>query len=163
MRRNLEHLLILLSCIFIFSTKVSAQAGDNAERDEATESARVAAVPSYIIQPNDLLEIYVWKEPELTRKVLVRPDGRVSFPLVQDMQAAGMAPGDIKLEIEAELKKYIEVPNVTVIVEAIQSYRIFVTGKVGKPGAIMSEKPISVLQAISMAGGFLEFANQSET
>jgi len=79
------------------------------------------------------------------------------------MQAAGLAPGDIKQEIEVELKKYIEVPNVTVIVEAIQSYRVFVTGKVGKPGAIMAEKPITVLQALSLAGGCLDFANPAET
>ena len=163
MRRNLEHFLILLSCILIFATKVSAQAGDNAERDEPAEPAKPAAVASYVIQPNDLLEIYVWKEPELTRKVTVRPDGRISFPLVQDMQAAGLSPGDIKQEIEVELKKYIEVPNVTVIVEAIQSYRVFVTGKVGKPGAIMAEKPITVLQALSLAGGCLDFANPAET
>src|SRR5436309_2269782 len=162
MRRTLEHFLIFLSCMFVFAGKVSAQAVDNAGRDEAAEPAKPAAVPSYVIQPNDLLEIYVWKEPELTRKVLVRPDGRISFPLVQDMQAAGMTPGDIKLEIEVELKKYIEVPNVTVIVEAIQSYRIFVTGKVGKSGAIMTEKPITVLQALSLAGGFVDFANPAE-
>ncbi len=103
--------------------------------------AKAVDIPPYIVQPNDLLEIYVWKDPSLTRKVTVRPDGRISFPLIQDMQAAGLSPEAIKQEIEKKLKEYIEVPNVTVIVEAIQSYRVFVTGKVGKPGAIMAEKP----------------------
>ena len=118
--------------------------------------------PVYIIQPNDLLEIFVWKEETLSRKVLVRPDGRISFPLIQDMQAAGLNPGELKQQIEENLKEYIEVANVTVIVDAIQSYRVFVTGKVQTPGAIMSEKPISVLQALSLAGSFVEFANLEE-
>ena len=124
--------------------------------------AKAVDIPPYIVQPNDLLEIYVWKDPSLTRKVTVRPDGRISFPLIQDMQAAGLSPEAIKQEIEKKLKEYIEVPNVTVIVDAIQSYRVFVTGNVGKPGAIMAEKPLSVLQALALAGGFLQFANPAD-
>jgi polysaccharide biosynthesis/export protein len=150
MHCKLERFFFLLSCILLVALPLSAQNGD---------ATKAAASPSYVIQPNDVLEIYVWKEPELTRKVLVRPDGRISFPLVQDLQAAGLTPGDIKADVERELKKYIEVPNVTVIVDAIQSYRVFVTGKVVKPGAINAEKPITVLQALSLAGGFLDYAN----
>jgi polysaccharide export outer membrane protein len=115
--------------------------------------------PLYIIQPNDILQIFVWKEPNLTGKVLVRPDGRISFPLVQDMQAAGLNPGQLKDRIEASLREYIEIPHVTVIVDAIQSYKVFVNGKVGMPGAITAEKPISVLQALTLAGGFADFAS----
>jgi polysaccharide export outer membrane protein len=117
----------------------------------------------YIIQPNDVLQIFVYKEPNLSGKVTVRPDGRISFPLIQDMQAEGLNPGQLKNRVEEALKEYIDAPNVTVIVEAILSYRVFVTGKVGKPGMITSEKPINVLQALSLAGGFQEFANQAET
>ena len=119
--------------------------------------------PLYLIQPNDVLQIFVWKEPNLSMKVTVRPDGRISFPLVQDMQAAGLNPDQLKGKIELSLREFLDVPNVTVIVEAIQSYRVYVTGKVGKPGVIASEKPLSVLQAISLAGGFQEFANEAET
>src|SRR5437867_10851048 len=126
---------------------------------EAAPAAPVSKpVPLYIIQPNDILEIFVWKEPDLTRKILVRPDGRISFPLVQDMQAGGISPGELKDRIEKKLKEYIGSPNVTIIVEAIQSYKIFVTGKVQKPGSMMVEKPVTVLQALAMAGGFQEFA-----
>ena len=125
--------------------------------------AKSSAVPAYIVQANDVLEIYVWKDPNLTRKVIVRPDGRISFPLIQDMHVSGLNPETIKRDIEEKLKQYIEAPNVTVIVEAIQSYRVFVTGKVAKPGAIMAEKPISVLQALALAGGFQEFANPADT
>jgi polysaccharide export outer membrane protein len=129
---------------------------------QTLEPARGGQSPYYIIQPNDILSIFVWKEQNLSGKVFVRPDGRISFPLIQDMQAAGMNPTQLKENIERALKQFIDVPNVTVIVDAIQSYRVFVMGKVGKPGAIMAEKPISVLQALSLAGGLQEFANQAE-
>src|SRR5215467_3403090 len=130
---------------------------------QTLEPPKSLVSPLYLIQPNDVLQIFVWKEPNLSMKVTVRPDGRISFPLVQDMQASGLNPEQLKSKIENSLREYIDVPNVTVIVDAIQSYRIFVTGKVGKPGMISSEKPLSVLQAISLAGGFLEFANEAET
>jgi polysaccharide export outer membrane protein len=144
--------LIVLSCLSL-SLPLAAQ---------SLEPPKSLGDPLYIIQSNDILQIFVWKEPNLTGKVLVRPDGRISFPLVQDMQAAGLNPGQLKEKIERTLKEYIEVPNVTVMVDTIQSYRVFVNGRVAKPGAITNEKPISVLQALSLAGGFLEFANTSE-
>jgi len=118
--------------------------------------------PPYIIQPNDILEIFVWKEPELTRKVLVRPDGRISFPLVQDLQAAGSSPAELKEQIEKRLKEYLKTPTVTVIVDAIQSYKVYVVGKVQKPGAMTVEKPITVLQAVALAGGFQDYAKDEE-
>jgi len=163
MSNKVSRLLVLMFCVVcagagMASRMPAAAANGGADQDNGSDS------PLYVIQANDLLEINVWKEPDLTRKVLVRPDGRMSLPLVQDMQAAGRTPAKLKEEIEKELKKsgyYQEdrVPTVTVIVEAIQSYRVFVTGKVAKPGVIQTEKPITVLQALSLAGGFLEYAN----
>ena len=121
-----------------------------------------AQEPLYVIQPNDLLEVFVWKEPDLSRQVLVRPDGRISFPLVQDLPAAGLTPGELKTKIEGLLKEYIEAPNVTVIVAEIRNYRIYVTGKVNNPNSFILEKPITVLQALSLAGGFAEFADEGD-
>jgi polysaccharide biosynthesis/export protein len=118
--------------------------------------------PLYIIQANDMLEVFVYKEPDLTRKVLVRPDGRISFPLVQDLQAAGSNPGELKERIETRLQEYLSAPSVTVIVDTIKSYQVFVVGKVQKPGPIVIEKPITVLQALAFAGGFQEYAKDSE-
>jgi polysaccharide export outer membrane protein len=118
--------------------------------------------PLYIIQPNDLLEVFVWKELDLTREVLVRPDGRISFPLVQDLQAAGATPGELKAQVEKKLSEFLSAPEVTIIVKAIQSYRIYVLGKVQKPGGINVEKPVTVLQALALAGGFQEFAKQDD-
>lgn len=117
--------------------------------------------PSFVIQPSDLLEIFVWKEPELSRKVLVRPDGRISVPLIQDLQAAGLTPQQLRDRIQEELREFIAAPNVTVIVDSIQHYRIYVTGKVNSPNSFVLEKPVTVLQAISLAGGLAEFANAS--
>src|SRR5690606_5502800 len=92
-----------------------------------------AATPLYVIQPNDMLRIFVYNEPELSGDFLVRPDGRISVPLVQDMPAAGLTPGELGERIEARLAEYIEVPNVTVMIAAIQSYRVYVTGLVASP------------------------------
>src|SRR5881628_688330 len=157
-RRN--RLFWILPLCLLMAPLVRAQNGKEAK--SAAEPAVTQPVPLYIIQPNDILEIFVWKEPDLTRKILVRPDGRISFPLVQDMQAGGISPGELKDRIEKKLKEYIDSPNVTIIVEAIQSYKVFVTGKVQKPGSLLVEKPITVLQALAMAGGFQEFAKSSE-
>src|SRR5215510_12881394 len=90
-----------------------------------------------------------------------RPQGSPLY-IIQAKQAAGMNPGQLKQRIEQNLVEYIDAPNVTVIVDAIKSYRVFVTGKVSKPGAIDVEKPISVLQALSLAGGGVEFANMED-
>jgi polysaccharide biosynthesis/export protein len=161
MRHDYLRSWMLLFCLVLIPV---LGAGQSVCSDEAPrlKPAKPSAPPAYIVQPNDLLEIYVWKDQNLTRKVTVRPDGRISFPLIQDMEVAGLNPEVIKHAIEEKLKEYIEAPNVTVIVEAIQNYQVFVTGKVLKAGAIMAEKPISVLQALALAGGFLEFANPAE-
>jgi len=141
---------------------LSASSAHAQKKQAAKPAPETQSDPLYIIQPSDVLEIFVWKEPELTRKVLVRPDGRISFPLVQDLQAGGISPGELKDRIETRLKEYLSAPNVTVIVEGIRSYQIFVVGKVQKPGGMTIEKPVTVLQAIALAGGFQDYAKDSE-
>jgi len=138
--------------ILFLPTAFAQEAGELATRPE----------PLYVIQPNDTLEVFVWKEPDLTRKVLVRPDGRISFPLVQDLQAAGISPAELKTQVEQKLSKFLSAPEVTIIVDAIQSYRIYVLGKVQKPGGVNVEKAVSVLQALSLAGGFQDYAKDAE-
>jgi len=104
----------------------------------------------------------VWGEPDISRMVQVRPDGRISLPLVQDLLASELTPAELKEQMENRLKEYVDSPNVTVIVEKIQSYKVYVTGEVQKPGGILVEKPITVLQALTLAGGFQEYANESK-
>lgn len=145
-------LKILIPWLLLLPAATAQETTDPATRPE----------PFYVIQPNDVLEIFVWKEPELTRKVIVRPDGRISFPLVQDLQAAGISPGELKTRVEQRLSKYLSAPEVTIIVDSIQSYRIYVLGKVQKPGGINVEKAVTVLQALALAGGFQDYAKDSE-
>jgi polysaccharide export outer membrane protein len=154
MRGHISILLLLVS--LASAPSMQAQTAVN----PAVESPKSS--DHYIIQPNDVLQIYVYKEPTLSGKVTVLPDGRISIPLVQDMKAAGLNPAQLKAKLEAALKEYLDIPNVTVSVDAIQSYKIYVTGKVAKGGVITLEKPITVLQALSIAGGLAEFANPSE-
>ena len=116
----------------------------------------------YIIQPGDILEIFVWKEPSLSGKVTVLPDGRISLGLIQEMSAAGLSSGDVAKKITEYLKQYLDVPTVTVSVESIQSYKVYVLGKVAKSGTYMSVKQLNILQAIALAGGFVDFAKPSE-
>jgi polysaccharide export outer membrane protein len=115
--------------------------------------------PNYIIGPQDVLDIDVWKEPELTRSVPVRPDGKISLPLLNDVQASGMTPSKLADQITQGLKKYVTDPQVTVIVSAINSQRVYILGEVARAGAYPLLPDMTVLQALSSAGGFSQFAN----
>jgi polysaccharide export outer membrane protein len=124
---------------------------------------RTAEPPSYIIQPNDVLRIYVWKDEALSQpRTLVRPDGRISINLVQDIQAAGMTPVQLKLKLEERLKEWVDVPNVTVIVDTIQSYEVYMMGSVAHPGVVRSVIPLTIVQALGSVGGFSEYADKEE-
>jgi polysaccharide biosynthesis/export protein len=112
----------------------------------------------YKIGPQDLLRIDVWKELEITRTVPVRPDGKISLPLLNDVQAAGLTPMELSGVISDGLKKYMTNPQVTVTVAEINSRRVFVTGEVARPGAFPLLPNMKVLHALSSAGGFTQFA-----
>jgi polysaccharide biosynthesis/export protein len=125
------------------------------------EAALVAKVAqeTYQLGPEDVIEISVWKEPELTKQLVVRPDGKITYPLVGEIQAAGQTVRQLKEEVLKRLTKYVTDANVTVILLKTQFYKIFVTGKVNKPGDFVVGRPTDVLQAISMAGGLTPFAS----
>ena len=114
--------------------------------------------PNYVIGAQDVLDISVWKEPDLTRTVPVRPDGKISLPLLNDVQAGGLTPTQLATQITERLKKYVTDPQVTVIVTAINSQRIYVLGEVSRAGAYVLLPGMTVLQALSSAGGFTQFA-----
>jgi polysaccharide export outer membrane protein len=113
---------------------------------------------AYKIGPQDMLQIDVWKEPEITRLVPVRPDGKITLPLLNDVQAAGLTPMELAAVISDGLKKYVNNPQVTVSVSTINSRRVYVTGEVTKPGAFPMLPNMTVLQALTSAGGFTQFA-----
>jgi polysaccharide export outer membrane protein len=112
-----------------------------------------------VIGPEDALEISVWKEEGLKKDVLVRPDGGISFPLAGDLQAAGKTAKALQQELTEKLQKFIPDPDVTVSLVKITSYKIYVLGRVARPGEYATGHHIDVLQALSMAGGLTPFAS----
>jgi polysaccharide biosynthesis/export protein len=136
-----------------------ASAGQG-QKAGASKSEPVAATTdaSYVIGPEDVLNVDVWKEKETSSTVPVRPDGKISLPLLNDVQAAGLTPMQLQSEIRDGLKKFISDPQVTVIVTQINSRKIFVLGEVARPGTFPMLPHMTVLQAISTAGGFTQFA-----
>jgi polysaccharide biosynthesis/export protein len=117
-----------------------------------------AADSSYKIGPQDVLRIDVWKEAEISRAVPVRPDGKISLPLLNDVQASGLTAMELANNITEGLKKFINNPQVTVSVTEINSRRVYVTGEVSKPGAYPLLPNMTALQAVTSAGGFTQFA-----
>ena len=114
---------------------------------------------AYVVQPGDVLEITVWKEKELQGEVLVRPDGGLSFPLAGDVEAGGHTIEEIRRVLASRLAKYIPDPAITVAVKAATGSRIFVVGKVNRPGDFSLSRPLDVMQALSLAGGTTAYAD----
>jgi polysaccharide biosynthesis/export protein len=124
------------------------------ERSPAAPAPAPTALagPEYVIGPEDVLHIQVWKETDLTATLPVRPDGKISLPLLNDVQAAGLTPEKLAETLTEKLKKYIADPRVTVVVTQINSKRIYLTGEVNKAGAMPMLPNMTVLQALSSAG-----------
>jgi polysaccharide export outer membrane protein len=117
------------------------------------------AADTYVIGPSDMIAVTVWKEPTLSGSLLVRPDGMISLSLLGDVQAAGLTPLQLADQIAAKLKKFIQDPNVSVVVNAIHSKVVYLMGEVGKKGPIEMTPAMTLLEAIGSAGGVTEFAN----
>jgi polysaccharide export outer membrane protein len=130
--------------------------------DAKTAPTPATTDPAYVIGPEDMLDINVWKEPDVSRVVPVRPDGRISLPLINDVQAAGMTPQQLANGVTDKLRKYFNEPQVTVIVTQINSQRIYVVGEVPRAGAFPLIPGMTVLQALSAAGGFTPYADMKK-
>jgi len=154
-------------CVILCALGLSAQrknlSSGNPEKRDTTVNAEASAKPpenslDYVIGADDTLHISVWKEPDLSEILPVRPDGKISMPLLNDVTAAGLTPLQLKDSITDQLKKYISDPRVTVVVTAMNSRRVFVTGEVNHSGPISLLPHMTVLQALAQAG-FTQFAN----
>lgn len=152
-----------LAMALMLGTRVWAQgaapaqpAHDPASVQSAGGAAQVA--PDYVIGPDDVLHIAVWKEADLTATLPVRPDGKISLPLLDDVQASGLTPKQLSDSITEKLKKYIADPRVTVVVNQINSKRVYLVGEVSHTGPMPMLANMTVLQAISSAG-LTQFAN----
>lgn len=121
-------------------------------------SSAPSSGPDYVIGPEDVLHISVWKETDLTNTLPVRPDGKISMPLLDDVQAAGLTPMQLANSLTDKLKKYISDPRVTVVVTQMNSQKVYITGEVAHTGAMALTPNMTVLQAVASAG-FTQFAN----
>src|SRR5438445_2121922 len=146
-----------------FAPPAFAQQGDiGSPVGVVAESGITGLTPDYQIGPEDVLEISVWKEEGLKKEVLVRPDGGISFPLAGDMQAAGKTARQLQQEITQRLEKFIADPVVSVAVTKIAGNKIYVIGRVNKPGEFVAGRYVDVLQALTMAGGLTPFAAEND-
>jgi polysaccharide biosynthesis/export protein len=160
---------ILMTCVVAVATfaligggaSLSAQAPKNDNGKTVSPPVPATTDASYVIGAEDVLNIDVWKEQEISKSVPVRPDGKISLPLLNDVQAAGLTPMQLQTSLTEGLKKFISDPQVTVIVTQINSRRVFVLGEVMHPGAFPLLPHMNVLQALSTAGGFSQFAKES--
>lgn len=125
-------------------------------------AADAPAGPEYLLGPEDVVSISVWKDEQLTKEVVVRPDGMVSFPLVGDVPAAGRTVEDLRLDIAKRIARFIPTAHVSVSLTKLLSYRIYVLGRVAKPGEFMVGHHTDVLQALSLAGGLTPFASEND-
>jgi len=128
----------------------------------SASQAQESAIVPYNINPGDMLSVTVWKEEDLQRQVLVRPDGAFSFPLAGEIQATGKSVAEVQDELSARLAQYIPDPVVTIATEQIMGNRLYVIGQVNRPGEFIPSARIDIVQALSLAGGFTPFAQKNE-
>lgn len=165
MNRGLKILLVggmLLLTSLMYGLQKKDKVTSSADLEKAVESRAKSVINRYTIQPEDGIEVIVRNERELSRTVVVRPDGKITLPLVQDIQAAGLTPLELKKQLEDRLKEYIAEPNVTVMVDTINSYKVYFVGKVSNQGVMTLLQPVTVLQGLALAGGLEEFAKQED-
>jgi polysaccharide export outer membrane protein len=163
-------LLVLVSAgLFAQSQNAPAQQAPSPSADkQAAENRTAGSQPaekgrsddSYVIGANDVLAINVWKEPDVSRSVPVRSDGKISLPLVGELQAGGQTPRQLEQEITKRLQSYISEPEVTVIVTESKSQKVNILGMVARPGTYLLSGSTTVLDAIAMSGGFKDFAKK---
>jgi polysaccharide biosynthesis/export protein len=151
-------LLLAISTPGVLAQDNAVPKADKPAATAATSPPATQTPSDYVIGSDDQLHISVWKEPDLTETLPVRPDGKISMPLLNDVPAAGLTPSQLATSITEKLKKYIADPRVTVVVTAMNSRRVFVTGEVTHTGALALLPHMTVLQALSSAG-FTQFAN----
>src|SRR5262249_8794549 len=118
--------------------------------------------PDYVIGADDVLDVTFWRDKEMSAEVAVRPDGKIALPLLNEVQAAGLTPEQLRLAVTKEASRFVEDPNATVVVKAINSRKVYITGQVSKPGMYSLAHVTTILQLISMAGGLQEYADQKD-
>jgi polysaccharide export outer membrane protein len=170
-RSGLTRRMAICAVLMLVPASVLAQNGSGADTGAANSAKTAPAAPTaptaakphdvtFIIGNDDVLAINVWKEPDISRSIPVRSDGKISLPLVGEVQAAGQTPAALEKDIASKLKNYISEPEVTVMVQQVNSQKFNILGQVVRPGAYVIANSPTVLDAIALAGGFRDFAKQ---
>jgi polysaccharide export outer membrane protein len=153
------HLLLVSSCLCQNpEAKQFAPENKTSGLEKPTAAATTPPSDEYIIGMDDVLNISVWKEPEISRTLPVRPDGKITLPLVGEIQASGLTPNKLQASIVDGLRAYVSNPDVTVIVQEVKSLKFNIVGEIAKPGSYPLSKPMTVLDAIAVGGGLRDFA-----
>jgi len=141
---------------------LGASTGSAQVNNGSTAASAVMAAPDpneYVIGPDDVLSIVFWRDKDLTSEAVVRPDGKITLPLLNDIDVAGLTPSRLRERLTEEARRYVEDPNVTVVVRQINSRKVFVTGEIARPGAYPLSGQTTVLQILAVAGGLREYAD----
>ena len=154
-------MLAALAAVALLAPPAGAQ-GPAANTEKPAAAAVVAVPGDYVIGAEDVLQILFWREKEMSAEVVVRPDGHISLPLLNDIKAAGLTPDALRLSVMEMAGRYVEDPNATVVVKEINSRKVFITGAVEKPGTYPLTGQMTVLQLIASAGGLREYADGDE-
>jgi polysaccharide export outer membrane protein len=149
---------IALAVLLLIAAASAQQPGAPASA-KAPATAPAAVTPDYVIGPDDILHIVVWREQEMTTTLPVRPDGKIALPLIGEVEAAGKTPAALQELLTAKAEKYVNNPQVTVMVTDVRSKRVFVLGEVLRPGSFTLSPGMTALQAITAAGGLSQYAN----
>src|SRR5262245_19449402 len=157
----MKHTLLVATALAALSIAPLLSAKDDDDKKKAPQ-APAAITDEYRVGPGDKLRIEVYKDEQLSQSVQVRPDGKITLPLVGDMEATGRTPIELRDTIAASLKDYVNNPTVTVIVVEAVASQVYVMGEVTHPGTMQLHGPTTILQALAMAGGFKEFANTKD-
>lgn len=150
---------ILVSCLAVSPALAQAPPAQ-ARITGNTAAADPGVPPDYVIGADDVLTIVFWREKDMSGDVTVRPDGRITLPLINEVVAAGLTPEELRREVTTAADKLMEEPTVSVVVKEIRSRKVFITGQVSKPGPYPLTGPTTVMQLIATAGGVLEYADE---
>jgi polysaccharide biosynthesis/export protein len=177
MRGFIIAVIVLAACTMIVASPGAAQdnsqsekpqSGGEAAKTEAVEPVKPMAVPasvdpnSYTLGPDDVIIVRVWREPDLSGTMAVRPDGKITLPLISEVKAAGLTPIQLGDQIKQALSKYVNNPQVIVAVQSVRSKRYYMSGEITRPGAYPLASPVTVFEAVTLAGGFREFAKKKK-
>ena len=152
---------VVLTTLAICSFAQSEGKDRSAAPAAVVDTSKPANSENYVIGSEDVLAVNIWKEPEISRTVPVRPDGKITLPLVGDIQASGLTPKALQENIAQGLRSYVASPEVTVIVQEVKSLKFNIVGEIARPGTYPLGQPMKVLDAIAVAGGLRDFAKGS--